>query len=148
MINFITQVQKDSLSTTTIPQKAENIANNIDNSTSVWLWIALVELAIIIFLVFKLRKKKSDLDFADLSKDKIRSAKSTNIDMNNLMNSINGSKVLYKELSRLCHPDRFINSDKQEMAENIFKEISKYRRDFKKLSELKERAITELEIKI
>jgi curved DNA-binding protein CbpA len=68
--------------------------------------------------------------------------------MNSLMDSINGSKDLYKELSRVCHPDRFTNSDKQKNAEEIFQEISKNKRDFNKLSELKKRVIAELNINL
>jgi len=67
-------------------------------------------------------------------------------DMDNLMNSINSSKSLYKELSRLCHPDRFIGDEKQNIAQEIFKEISKSKRDFGKLESLKERAKKELNI--
>ncbi|MCH3884774.1 hypothetical protein [Tenacibaculum aquimarinum] len=67
--------------------------------------------------------------------------------MDALMNNINSSKLLYKELSRVCHPDRFVNSDKQKIAEEIFKNISKNKRKFKELEILKERAINELKIK-
>jgi hypothetical protein len=148
MIHCIIQILNDSLSKTSIPQKAENIANNSESPTSIWLWVAIAELAIIIFLLFKFLKKKSDLDFADISKDKMRGAKNSDIDMGNLMNSINGSKKLYKELSRTCHPDRFINSGKQLIAESIFQEISKNKRDFNKLTKLKQRALTELNINI
>lgn len=139
MKNILLQVKPDSV-------VAETISNTDSTSFSIWLWIALFEFAIIAFLLFKLKKKGNDLKFGDLSKDKIRNAKKSEVDMNNLMNSINGSKDLYKELSRTCHPDRFINTDKQKLAEQIFQDISKYKRDFKKLTELKERAITELNI--
>jgi len=139
MKNILLQVKTDSV-------VAETISNTDSTSFSIWLWIALFEFVIIAFLLFKLKKKGSDLKFGDLSKEKIRNAKKSEVDMNNLMNSINGSKDLYKELSRTCHPDRFINSDKQKIAEQIFQDISKYKRDFKKLTELKERAITELNI--
>ena len=115
--------------------------------TSAWFWIALIEFAIIVFLVFRLRKKGEKLTFGDLSKDKIRNAKKSDVDMDNLMNSINGSQELYKQLSRTCHPDRFINDNKQKLAEEIFQEITKHKRDFNKLTELKEKAITELDIK-
>lgn len=126
--------------------KADNIAAET-TSFSISFWIALAELLIIIFLFFKLRKKNSNLKFGDVTKDKMRNAKKSDIDMNNLMNSINGSKELYKKLSRSCHPDRFINSDKQKKAEEIFQEISKNKRDYKILTELKEKAIVELNIK-
>ena len=113
----------------------------------IWFCIALIELLIIFYLIFKSRKKKSELAFGDLSKKKIRNSKKSEIDMSNVMNSINGSKTLYKELSKSCHPDRFVNSDKQLIAEEIFQEISKNKRDFNKLTGLKEKATKELNIK-
>lgn len=147
MLNYIIQLQIDSFSKTSDPQTPDIISNNISENISFWFWITLIELVIILYLFFKLNKKKGNLVFADLSKDKVKAAKSTNIDMDNLMNSINRSKGLYKELSKKCHPDRFINSNKQSLAEDIFQNISKHKRDFEKLSELKERAKIELEIK-
>lgn len=141
MRNILLQLKTDNVVT-------ETISNTDSNSHSIWFWIALAELIIIAFLIFTIKKKKKDLKFADLSKDKIRNAKKSDIDMDNLMNSINSSKDLYKELSRTCHPDRFINSDKQKIAEEIFQEISKHKRDFKNLTELKQRAITELNINL
>ncbi len=115
-------------------------------SISIWFWIALLELLCIVILILYSRKRKDNLKFGDISKEKLRNAKKSNVDMDNLMNSINGSKTLYKELSRACHPDRFINSDKQKIAEEIFQAISKNKRDFKKLSELKQRAVEQLKI--
>jgi hypothetical protein len=140
MKNLLLQVNTDNV-------VAETIVNSETTSFSIWFWIALAELLIIIFLFLMLRKKNSNLKFGDVTKDKMRNAKKSDIDMNNLMNSINGSKELYKKLSRSCHPDRFINSDKQKIAEEIFQEISKNKRDFKILTELKEKAIIELNIK-
>lgn len=139
MKNILLQIKTDSVVT-------ETISNTDSTSFSIWLWIAVFEFAVITFLLFKLKKKENDLKFGNLSKDKIRNAKMSDVDMDNLMNSINSSKDLYKKLSRTCHPDRFINSNKQKLAEEIFQDISKYKRDFKKLTELKERAITELNI--
>ena len=126
---------------------AGTIVNPETYSFSIWFWIALTELLVIAFLIFRLRKKNDNLKFGDVTKDKRRKAKKSTVDMNNLMNSINSSKDLYKELSRSCHPDRFINSNKQQLAEEIFQEISKHKRDFNKLTELKEKATTELSIK-
>ena len=140
MKNLLLQVKTDNV-------VREAIVNSETTSFSVWFWIALAELLIIIFLFLRLRKKNNNLKFGDVTKDKMRDEKKSDIDMNNLMNSINGSKELYKKLSRSCHPDRFINSDKQKIAEEIFQEISKNKRDFKILTELKEKAIIELNIK-
>lgn len=117
-------------------------------SLQIWLWIALLEFIIIIVLLLKLRNKKGDLTFGELPDNKIREIKKLDVDMKNLMNSINSSKKLYKELSRACHPDRFVNSEKQEIAEEIFQEISKNKRDYKKLIELKQRMINELKIQL
>ena len=131
--------------------QSKGISNEIPLETdttefSIWIYIALGELIIITYLIFKLNKKESELAFGDLSKKKIRNLNKSEIDMANVMNSINNSKTIYKELSRACHPDRFVNSDKQIIAEEIFQGITKYKRDFKKLTELKERAIIELNI--
>lgn len=139
MKNILLQVKTDSV-------VVDKISSTDSTTFSIWFWVAIIEFVIIVFLFLKLKKKRKDLKFGDLSKDKMRNAKKSDVDMDNLMNSINGSKDLYKELSRTCHPDRFINSDKQKAAEEIFQDISKYKRDFKKLTELKERAITELNI--
>lgn len=125
------------------------------NSTSIsfyeniWFWIAIVQILIIFFLIVKIRKKSYlDPSLADISENKLKKSKKAHVDMDGLMLSINGSKDLYKELSRLCHPDRFINSEKQELAQDIFQEISRNRRDFQKLVALKERAVNELNIKL
>ncbi|HOZ83451.1 MAG TPA: hypothetical protein PKU82_11060 [Bacteroidia bacterium] len=125
-----------------------NVATlKVSNSiwTSWWFWIAVLEFAIIILLLMR-KKQNSNLAFSDLKKNTIKNSKKADIDMDNLMQSIHGSGELYKELSRRCHPDRFVNSPKQKIAEEIFQEISNNRRDFEKLSLLKQRAIDELNI--
>ena len=142
------QMQKDSLSTATISEATKAVTVNNENTISFWFWIALAEFLVIILLVYMARKRKIKLDFADVPDDKIKSVKSSKIDMDDLMKSINESKDIYKELSKLCHPDRFINSEKHDIALAIFQEISKNKRNYKELSILKKRAITELEIKI
>ena len=114
----------------------------------IWPLIAITELVIICYLLYgkyyvnskKHVKTKGELDIEDYKKSKI--------DMNGLMNSINKSKSLYKKLSRVCHPDRFINSNKRALAEELFKEITRNKRDYEKLEELKERASQELGINI
>jgi len=133
------QINGDSLAV------ADNMVSN-GWIGSIFFWIAIVEFFLILFLIWKLNGKKRPPHFSDLPKDKLRKAKKTEINMGNLMHSINGSRELYVELSRVCHPDRFINTDKQEIASEIFKEISNNKRNYEKLSGLKERAITELNV--
>lgn len=139
MGNILLQLNTDSVVT-------ETMLSADPSSLSLWFWISLAECLIIVFLLLRLKKRRGNLDFGDVSKDKVRGAKKSDVDMDNLLKSINGSKDLYKELSRSCHPDRFINSDKQKIAEEIFQEISKNRRDFNKLTELKQKAIIDLRI--
>jgi hypothetical protein len=139
MKQILLQIKSDSLSISTAI-KTESSLN------SIWFWVSVVEFAIIIFLIVKLKNIKTELAFSDSTKDEIKNAKSTKIDMDNLMNSINGSRDLYKELSKVCHPDKFVNTAKQKIAEEIFQEISKDKRNFEKLLAHKERAKNELNI--
>lgn len=118
------------------------------NSTfnSIWFWIAIVELSLILILVYKLKSKKNIPELSDLDSKIIMDSKKSNIDMDNLINSIHNSRGLYKELIKKCHPDRFINDPKQKNAEEIFQEITKNERNFEKLNSLKLRAENELNI--
>jgi hypothetical protein len=120
---------------------------SIGFNSPLFFWISLIEFLIIVFLIFKATSRKKNLAFSDVSKDSLKEVKTTSIDMDNLMNSINGSRDLYKILSRNCHPDKFVNTDKHSIAEELFQEITKHKRDFKILTELKQRAETELNIK-
>lgn len=139
MTHILLQINSDSLAIATT-----STSNGFISST--WFWLSIVEFTVIIFLLIRLRKKKTELAFSDLPKDKMKNAKSSAIDMDNLMNSINGSRDLYKELSKACHPDKFVNTEKQKIAEDIFQDISKDKRNFEKLLALKERAKNELNI--
>ena len=130
----------------TVTKKTMQVDNQESIFNSVFMWIAILELVIILLLVFKLLNKRNKLALSDIERDTIKSAKSTKIDMDSLMNNINSSRGLYKELSRKCHPDRFMNDPKQKIAEEIFQEISKYERNFDKLSLIKIRAIKDLNI--
>lgn len=136
-------------------QEVDEVVGLVQNSglfyENIWFWIAVLELAVICFMLFKLYKMRqlSDLTFNDVSKkDLRRKVKNSNVDMSNLMDSINNSKDLYKQLSRTCHPDRFINTDKHSSAEEIFQNISKNKRNYQKLLEIKEEAINKLNLKI
>jgi hypothetical protein len=137
-INLL-QIKSDSLTLA-----STSSSNGFLSST--WFWISIIEFIVIIFLLNRVSRKKTELTFSDLPIDKHKNAKSTSIDMDNLINSINGSRELYKELSKICHPDKFLNSDKRKIAEDIFQEISKDKRNYEKLLAHKERAKKELNI--
>jgi hypothetical protein len=116
--------------------------------SSIWFWLALIQFIIIVILLKKITKSSKGLAFHDAQKKEVFKAKNASVDMDNVMSSINGSRDLYKQLSRSCHPDKFVNTPMQEKAENIFQEISKNKRNYNALLELKERAVNELNISI
>lgn len=116
-------------------------------SQNYWFWIAAAELGVILFLATKLVKKK-EVVFDTKTEDLLNSSKSTNIDMTNLMDSINKSRDLYKLLSSKCHPDRFLDAEKNKLADDLFQEITKSQRNYARLLELKETAINKLNITI
>ncbi|MCP4439291.1 MAG: molecular chaperone DnaJ [Aureispira sp.] len=107
-----------------------------------WIWIALLELVIIIYLLFFYKKSESKLQKLK------RKAKEEDVDFENIINSSFHVKTLYDELKIKCHPDRFPNDkEKNRVALELFQEISKNKTDHKKLTELKEIAIQKLNIK-
>jgi preprotein translocase subunit SecF len=106
---------------------------------AVWFWIAMLEFVIIVlFLLLKKRRYKPE--FVGISKVDMRSGNAQSADMQNLVASINQSGQLYKELSRSCHPDRFVNTHLQADADRLFQEISRHRRNYRRLLELKQEA--------
>lgn len=108
-----------------------------------WTIIAGIEfILIIIVLLFKRRNSK----FEKLRNLK-REISGKEVDFTNILNSAFNSKELYDILKVKCHPDRFIDSNKNALANEIFQEISKNKNNIKKLEELKVRAEKELNVK-
>ncbi len=119
------------------------IASN--NNISIWLWIALAESIIIVLLILELKKNKQlDSEFK-ISKSGLKSS-SKDGSMQNLVDSFGRSRELYKELSRKYHPDRFIGSPSEAIAKDLFQEISRHKRNYYKLLELKKRGQQNLNI--
>ena len=113
-----------------------------------WLWIALIELAAIGYLSYQLlNKQKITAPPSATDGELLSEAKSATIDMNNVINDINNSRNLYKKLSRKCHPDLFATDEKKrKVADELFQEITKSQRDYKRLLELQELANQKLNI--
>jgi hypothetical protein len=103
--------------------------------------IAIFELLVIIYLIFSRKKSESArLQFR-------REAKEGDIDFGNIINSSFHVKPLYEDLKVKCHPDRFPNDvEKNQIALELFQEISKNKTNYKKLIELKELAKQKLNI--
>jgi len=98
--------------------------------SSIWFWIALLEFVIIIIVIIKIKWLRLKTEMSEVSKKKIKEFQKTEIDMDNLMYSINSSKSLYKELSKKCHPDKFTKDSQRKIANNLFQEISSNKRNY------------------
>ena len=117
------------------------INGQMSQATSVWLWVAVIELLVILYLINQLmrrdRKKRKEV------KDKLKSG---HIDFENTINSAFNSKPLYDKLKVLCHPDRFASTPLEREANAIFQEIQVNRYNYSKLMDLKDQAIKTLNI--
>ncbi len=116
-------------------------------SDNIWIWIGLLAFVIIVLIV--LFSKNTKL-YKQLAKDKFKQEiQSGDIDFGNIVNSSFNAKPLYDELIRKCHPDRFVqNEDKNKIALSLSQEITKNKNDIKRLIELKEQAIKQLNINL
>ena len=126
-----------------VASKAISKISESDESTNLWMWIALAELGIIAYLILK-EKFKSKVS----SKQQFKSESlKQEIDFNNIINSSFNSEKLYDELKVKCHPDRFpTDKEKNLIAESIFQQITKNKTNIKRLLELKDEAIQKLNI--
>lgn len=120
----------------------------VSTGTNYWPWIAAVELGIIVFITVKLlSKNRKQMEARELLM--MEEAKSSKFDTDNLVKSIYKSQELYKRLSSKCHPDRFANDEeKRVVADKLFREITKNKRNYSKLLELKVQALESLDIHI
>ncbi len=109
--------------------------------------LAFIELVIILALIrytLKNRNKLSDEELSQL--EKLKDAKRADIDMNGLLDSINNSKAIHRELITKCHPDRFIDQGLREKANAIIQEINQNKNNYSVLVQLKSKAEQELNI--
>lgn len=120
--------------------------------------VATFELLLIAFLLARLRSARrearlaraaaasdpEDVGVEDRTKRTLEEARRAKVDMGGLMQSIHLSRDLYKELGKRCHPDRFPDPERKRAAEELFQLITRHRRDYPRLVELRERAQQEL----
>jgi len=122
-----------------------NNKTNLLIGYDVLLYTVCTQFVLIIILLIIIVKKKRSAIYSEVMQ-KVKSSKSVNVDMDNVMNSILLSKDLFKQLSSKCHPDRFLDAELNAKANEIYQEITKNKRNYNKLLELKEIAINELKI--
>ena len=106
-----------------------------------WQLIAGVELLIIVAFLLRMINKKRKLSPEEV---RLRKAKKNEVDMKGLMKDLHLSKDLYKELSRSCHPDRFVGTGLVEKANELFQLIQKNKNNYEQLMHLKGRMSEEL----
>lgn len=119
------------------------IFSETNESMCIWMWIAFAEFIAVIYLLLKGKYNRG----ASLDRNfKSESAKQE-IDFSNIINSSFNSEKLYDELKAKCHPDRFsTDKEKNLIAESIFQQITENKTNVKRLLELREEAIQELNI--
>lgn len=119
---------------------------NLTINNTIWFWIAIVEFGIILLLVIISNRKNFKNSKFKKEKDSILNEE---IDFGNIINSSFNSKVIYDELIRKCHPDRFVqNVELNKIAISLSQEITENKNDIKRLEELKELAIKQLNINL
>ena len=109
-----------------------------------WMIAAIIELIIIVVLLFA---RRGNVD--NKKSIKRRVMKDAPVNFDNIIASSFGSKALYDELIRACHPDRF-EPDKQKVAiaNEITRRLGKYKFDLEKLKEIRKEAINDLNINL
>jgi hypothetical protein len=121
----------------------KSIISESNEQTNWWLWIAVIEFAIIVLILLLKFIKPNDTIKQKIKKESLKEE----IDFNNIINSSFNSKQLYDELKVKCHPDRFpTDKEKNIIADKLFQEITENQNNSKRLIELKEEAKQKLNI--
>ncbi|MFR3330379.1 MAG: hypothetical protein ACLTSL_09510 [Odoribacter splanchnicus] len=107
-------------------------------------WIIIIIVIILVLLTFLLyRQKRYKVEV--IKKNKItKEILESKVDFQNIFKSSFEATSLYNELKILCHPDKFIVTEKKEIATKLFQEITSNKYDYKKLLEIKQLAKKEL----
>tara|TARA_B110000977_G_scaffold19135_1_gene23075 strand:+ start:1537 stop:1956 length:420 start_codon:yes stop_codon:yes gene_type:complete len=120
---------------------AKTTENN--DSSNLWMWVAIVEFLIIIGLILANRFKRKPNAKQQFKNESL----AQEVDFNNIINSSFHSNELYDILKVKCHPDRFpTDPELNEIAEKLFQEITKSKTNVKRLQELKVEAQQKLNI--
>ena len=119
---------------------ANEVIGNSSNTNSIntfWIWIAITEFLVIIFLLFKRKTKVKETVKSKFKTDSLKGE----IDFHNIIDSSFNSMKLYDELKVKCHPDKFpTDKEMNKIADSLFQEINKNKTNTKRLLELKEEA--------
>ena len=135
----------DSLIQDSLKVAEKVVAKTTENndSSNLWMWVAIGEFAIIIGLILATRFKRKPNAKQQFKDESL----AQEVDFNNIINSSFHSNELYDILKVKCHPDRFPTDPKLNgIAEKLFQEITKNKTNVKRLQELKIEAKQNLNI--
>ena len=79
-------------------------------------------------------------------KKEIAHYKNERVSMDAVMENLFRSKQLYDLLKVKCHPDRFIDPERKEIATKLYQDITENKTDYQRLQALKSRAEQELNV--
>ena len=134
----------DTLQQKIVDTSAIVAVQTTQDEISVWLIIALVEFVVIVALL--IGRYHGDNRMSELKRKVMAEG---NVDLDNTMNSMFNAEPLYKELIVKCHPDRFApDGAKMAIANELSMQITKNKRNIKRLEALRQEAKSKLNINI
>lgn len=134
----------DTIASQIVSDSVATIATNEAGGPDLWMIIALVEAAVIVWLL--LRNKQTESKTKRIKRQVMNEG---DVDFGNIIDSSFHSETLYKQLITKCHPDRFApDQQKMDQANELSTLITKNRHDKKRLEELKQTAEQTLNITI
>lgn len=111
------------------------------SNIKLWQIAVAVEFVIILILiitVYKLFKKLKSKDQPEqFDTTIIRESKEKAVDMDNVINSMFNSKMLYDTLKKKIHPDRFPNDAEKAIASDLATQLHEQKSNYEKLKEIK-----------
>ena len=127
---------------------AEIIKKVPDAIINKWLVVSIVELLIIIILVIIVLKKKKVKSEDFIVSDDIKQYKDSNVDLNNMFDSMFNASKLHSTLKKKIQPDRFPNDpEKITLANELTAKLNEAQNNIAKMKEIQTIATEKLGIK-
>jgi hypothetical protein len=121
------------------------------SNIKIWQFAVAIELIIILLLIITIIKLlkiiKSNQKPEQFDTTIIKGSKETAVDMDNVINSMFNSKVLYDMLKKKIHPDRFPNDAEKAVASTLATQLHEQKSNYEKLKEIKAIAEEKLGLK-
>lgn len=121
------------------------------SNIKIWQIAAAIELIIILILALTiirlLKKLKRNQKPEQFDTTIIKRSKEKAVDMDNVINSMFNSKMLYDMLKKKIHPDRFPDEDEKAIATVLATQLNEQHTNYEKLKEIKAIAEEKLGLK-